>query len=108
MIGNIGKEWSAQCDLGFNNREDGDLRRHRAYYDVIVMRGSYAGVKRAVSHPQQNAKAQTVGMILCKHCVINRPAIEFSIISEEQTFGRNSIVFIKYENFTPISSKEHN
>ena len=33
--------WSGPCINGWaNNREAGDLRRHRAHYDVIVVNGS--------------------------------------------------------------------
>ena len=44
---------SARINGWVNNREAGDLRHHRAHYDVIVMM-KYTWVKLTVTKPQEN------------------------------------------------------
>ena len=56
VIGLLLGQWRGATNGWANNRDAGDLRRHRAHYDVIVMKHSTADVRRRICQWQIDSR----------------------------------------------------
>ena len=81
--------WSAPWINGWvNNREAGDLRRHRAHYDVIVMKGELIVLYSHIKISQQYIYVIHTILFILKHIIYTSvlKSIYFFAVDNEHTY----------------------
>ena len=98
----------AWINASVNNREAGDLRRHRVYYDVIVMGKENVRMRETQTHTQTDTDKERE-MVYQYMYSIFRSLVDCSILCLSYTWCRSVIfgVTMPYDNITVESGSNN-